>query len=82
MTPQKQCLSLFVLNTTCWKHNRITLHLLLSTKDKEKKREQAKKGCAGDREKERDGNVKHLEREGDVRTDGFDTELVWQYYGE
>ncbi len=24
-----------------------------------------------------DGNVKHLEREGD----GFDTELVWQYYG-
>ncbi len=52
-SPQKQFLSLFILNTTCWKHNRITLHLLLSTKDKEKKREQAKKGC-GEREKERD----------------------------
>lgn len=53
LTPQKQYLSVFILNTTCWKHNRITLHLLLSTKDKEEKREQAKKGC-GEREKERD----------------------------
>lgn len=62
LTPHKQFLFLFILNTTCWKHNRITLHLLLSTKEKEKKREQAKKGCE-EREKERDDGSGGWKRE-------------------
>lgn len=40
-----------------------------------------RKGAGKERKRETKGaedeNVKHLEREGD----GFDTELVWQYYG-